>query len=117
MKLMQQFMLIGMKWKVGALNFPMYWTEIHFLMRNMVYVYKEEDLTSKDLYQKKQHISFIDDLGYLGGNIPQDEAGQKCLKHLIDIQLLMEVHSREGMTVFLVSSERSENNCNYVQIT
>lgn len=80
--------------------FPMYWTEIHFLMRNKVYVYKEEDLTSEDLYQKKQHISFIDDLGYLGGNIPQEEAGQKCLKHLIDIQLLMEAHSREGMMVF-----------------
>lgn len=39
----------------------------HFLMGNALYVYKEEDLSQEELYQKKWLVSFIKDLGYLEG--------------------------------------------------
>lgn len=53
--------------------FSKYWSENHLLMGNGVYVYKEEYLSTKDLYQKKRPMNFINDLGYLGGRIPKDE--------------------------------------------
>lgn len=59
--------------------FPKYWIESKFLMGSNVYVYKEGDLSDEDLYQKKQLMSFIGDLGYFEGNFPMEEVDRKCL--------------------------------------
>lgn len=75
--------------------FPKYWTESHLLMGNRVYVYKEEYISSENLYQKKQMMNFINDLGYFGGGVPSEEADQKHLKCLIDTQLLVEAYTWE----------------------
>lgn len=57
--------------------FPNYWTKNHFLLGNGVYVYKDEDLTTEDLYHTKWMMSFIIDLVYIGNDVPLDEVGQK----------------------------------------
>lgn len=72
--------------------FPKYQTEISFLIGNNVYVYKEENFTTKYLYQNKQVMSFISNHVYFGGGTPMDEVDPKCLQRYIDIQLLMEAY-------------------------
>lgn len=64
-------------------------------MGNRLQVYKEEDLSQEELCVKKRLSSFVKDLGYLGGSIPQDEVDKKCLKCLIDTRLVMEVRTME----------------------
>lgn len=54
-------------------------------MENEVYLYKKEDLTTKYFYHNKWLMSFISNLGYLGGGVPSDEADRKCLQYLIDV--------------------------------
>lgn len=44
-------------------------------------------------------MSFIRDLGYLRGVIPQDEADWKCMKRLINTRLLVEVGSQEDRKI------------------
>lgn len=48
-------------------------------MENGMYVYKEDDLSTEDFYQKKRLMSFINDLCYLIGGIPSKEADRKRL--------------------------------------
>lgn len=69
-------------------------------MGNWWYVYKKEDLSQKELYQKKWMLSFVKDQGYLAGDIYQDEAGRKFLKLLIDTRLLMHAHTRDERRLF-----------------
>lgn len=47
------------------------------------------------MYQKKQMMSLIRDLGYFAGIVPSEEADRKHLQHLVDIQLLVEACFRE----------------------
>lgn len=54
-------------------------------MENDTNVYKEEDFSDKDSYQKKRPMDFVNNLGYFGGGVPLTEADKKCLKHLIDV--------------------------------
>ena len=87
--------------------FPKYLDEEYFLIGNRVYVYKEKDLTTEDLYHKKRLMSFINDLGYLGSGIPSDKAGQKRLQCLINVQSLMETCFREERKVIFGNFFRS----------
>lgn len=62
-------------------------------------MYKDNNLSTEDLYYKKLLMSFISDLGYLRGGVPSKKADQRRLYHLIDIQLLMEASSQEERKV------------------
>lgn len=49
----------GLFWK--------FWNQCHFLLENELYVYKESDMWHKELYLKKQLVTFFKELGYVGG--------------------------------------------------
>lgn len=51
--------------------FPKYGTEIHFLIENEVHIYKEENMSTKDLYQKNWLMSIINDPFYLRVEFPK----------------------------------------------
>lgn len=61
---------------------------------------QKENLSQKELYQKKWMLSFVKGQGYLAGGIYQDEVGRKFLKRLIDTRLLMHAHSRDERRLF-----------------
>lgn len=78
------------------------WTVSHFLMGNNVYVYKDEDLITDELYQNKLLMSFIRDLGCFGGGTAIYEVNQNFLQYLVNVQLLMEPRSQgEGSNINL----------------
>lgn len=101
------FAPLGTKWKVDTLRCSPSTSVSLFLIGNEVYVYKDNDLTIEDLYQKKRLMSFFIDLGYFRGGTPTEETDQKCLQRIINVQLLMETRSSEERKVFLVSFESS----------
>lgn len=49
----------GLFWK--------FWNQCHFLLESELYVYKESDMSHKELYLKKQLVIFFKELGYVGG--------------------------------------------------
>lgn len=52
-------------------------------MGNESYVYKEDDLSQKELYLKKQLVTFFKELSYVGGAILWDGSSRKRSKWLI----------------------------------
>lgn len=46
--------------------FSHFWSEKHFLIENDTYVYKEEDFSDKDSYQKNILVGFVNNLVILG---------------------------------------------------
>lgn len=68
-------------------------------MENDTNVYKEEDFSDKDSYQKKRPVEFVNNLGYFGGGVPLIEADKKCLKRLIDVWLLIGPRSCEDRQI------------------
>lgn len=95
--LMQRYALLEIERGGKYTNlFPKYWNKGHLLMENGLYVYKGGGWPlSGRLVLKKRMVSFVKDLGYPEGVVPQDEASKKCLKLLIDTRLLMNAHARE----------------------
>lgn len=71
-------------------------------MGNGLYVYKMSDLYHEELHLNKWLVSFVKDLGYLGGVIPQDKVSEKHLKWRIDTHLLMVPVPRKRDILFLV---------------
>lgn len=71
-------------------------------MGNGLYVYKMSDLYHEELHLNKWLVSFVKDLGYLGGVIPQDKVSEKRLKWRIDTRLLMVPVPRKREILFLV---------------
>lgn len=73
-------------------------------MRNKIYVYKERDLTTEDMYQNKRLMGFNSNLGYFGRDSPMDKVSRKRLQCVIDIQLLATIVPEKKGKLFLVSS-------------
>lgn len=61
------------------------------MMRNGLYVYKEEGISQENLYMKKQLVNSVKDLCYLRGVTSPDETFRKLLKCLIDTCLVMDI--------------------------
>lgn len=56
---------------------------------------------------KREVDRLFNKLGYLGGEFPYTEADMKCLKHLIDISLLIEARSCEDFHISFGKFETS----------
>lgn len=51
-------------------------------------------------------MSYVKDLGYTGGNTPQDETILKHYKCLIDTRLVMDVFTREEKNIIFGKSQK-----------
>lgn len=67
------------------------------------YVYKENEFSIDDSFQKKKLVDFVGRLDYIGGVSPLDEDGKKLLKRLIEVFMLVASSSREGCRFVLVN--------------
>lgn len=83
--------------------FCKFWNQGDFLTGNGLYVYKENDLSPKELYLKKRLTTFIKELGYVRGVVPRDEISNKRLKRLIQTRLLMNADSKRKGRLSTVS--------------
>lgn len=85
----------GVKGKCEPLFFHC-WSVNHFLLENATYVYREEEFSIGDLFQKSKLLEFVNRLGNLEGVVPSDGADKRHLKLLLDVSLLMGSGSHEG---------------------
>lgn len=78
---------------------PHCWSKKHFLLENDSYIYGESEFTIDEYFQKNKLFDFVNHLGYVGGVVPSDEADKKHQKRFINVLLLMESRSREGLQI------------------
>lgn len=57
--------------------FPSFCTTVIFLEESESCVYMEDDLFDKEMYKKRQLVSFSKKLGYVGEITPSDAATKK----------------------------------------
>lgn len=56
-------------------------------------------MSHEEFYLKKQLITFIKKLVYVGGVVPRDKAWRKRLKQLIETHSLMDINTKEEIRV------------------
>lgn len=59
--------------------FPHCYTAKHFLLKNGTYVYREEDFSDEDSFQKKKLLDFVNRMSFLGGAVPSIEVNINVL--------------------------------------
>lgn len=59
--------------------FPHCCTAKHFLLKNGTYVYREEDFSDEDSFQKKKLLDFVNHPSFLGGVVPSIEVDKNVL--------------------------------------